>query len=275
MVKRLRVVIIIIIAIIIGIALFFVGSKNIKKASTKNNMAENSQKWVYDTNQYQSYKQFTRFISEFSPGVLENKGEISIDDIDYYLYGYEDITVKVISPDSYYEKNMQGPVNYIVTYQDKTFTFQENIPLHPEDVIIYYVDINKDNSKDIIIKGAPYSGTNSAYYWMRAVNLKYMEEIEVFKTTDSVRLTSEQSDTVNKMLENDIKFQSIFPDYEWMGNYSNPLVDYFGNIYYEIGIGKELVDDLGKILLFDYNRITHKYDLVDYEYIPRYVFVEK
>ena len=277
MAKKHRVVIIFLIAVIIVISIFFVWNKyNIKKVTTENNMVANNQKWVYDTNQYQSYKQFTRFISEFSPETLENKEGISIDDTDYYQYGNEDINVKVISPDSYYEKNMQGPVDYIVTYRDKTFTFQEDIPLHPEDVIIYYVDINKDSIKDIIIKGAPYSGTNSAYYWMRAINLKLMKEIEVFKTTDTVRLTTEQSDTLNKMLEKDIKFQSIFPDYEWIGNYSNPLVDYFGNIYYEIGIGKELANDLGNVLLFfDYNKIKHKYDLVDYEYIPRYVYEDR
>ena len=170
---------------------------------------------------------------------------------------------------------MRGPVDYIVSYRDRTFTFQENIPLHPEDVVIYYVDINKDNTKDVIIKGEPYSGSNVAYYWMRAVNLIYMEEIEVFKTTGDVRLTTEQSDTLNKMLEKDIKFQSIFPDYEWLGNRADTMVDYFGNIYYEIGLGKEVFYDLGQILLlFDYNKITRKYDLVDYEYIPRYVFVD-
>jgi hypothetical protein len=279
MAKKFRIVIIILIAVIIVILTFFIRNKyNIENVNAENNIveAEDNQKSVYDTNQYQSYKQFIRLINEFPPEALEYKGEISIDDTDYYQYGNEDIKVKVISPDSYDEKNMQGAVDYIVSYRDKTFTFQENIPLHPEDVIIYYVDINKDSTKDVIIKGAPYSGTNSAYYWMRAVNLIYMEEIEIFKTTDSVRLTADQSDTLNKMLEEDMEFQSIFPDYEWMGSYANTLVDCFGNIYYEIGIGKEISYDIGYLLLlFDYHKITHKYDLVDYEYIPRYVSVDR
>ena len=52
-------------------------------------------------------------------------------------------------------------------------------------------------------------------------------------------------------------------------------MDCFGNIYYEIGLGKEINHGIGHILLlFDYNEITLKYDLVDYVYIPQYVSVD-
>ena len=244
--------------------------------NAENNIAEGYQKSVYDTNQYQSYKQFTRFIYEFPPEALEYKGEISIDGTDYCQYGNEDIIVKVISPDTYFKKDMRGLVDYTVSYRNETFTFQDKIPQYPEDLIVYYVDINKDNTKDVIIKCTPYRGSNIAYYWMRAVNLIRMEEIEIFKADDFVRLTTDQSDTLNKMLEEDTKFQSLFPDYEWLGNYANTMVDCFGNIYYEVGMGKEISYGIGQLLLlFDYNKITRKYDLVDYEYIPEYVFIDR
>ena len=287
MVKKHRITIIVVFVVIIVILTSFIWAKSniknvnvdenkVESSTTENNMAEKNLKWVYDTNQYQSYKQFTRFIHEFPPEALEYIGIITIDDTEYYQYGNEDIKIEVISKDSYNEKKLKGPVDYTVSYRGRTFTFQEDIPQYPENIMIYYVDINKDSTKDIVIKGALYSGSNIAYYWMRAVNLIYMEELEVFKTDDLIRLTIEQSDTLNKMLEEDIKFQSIFPDYEWMGNYANIMVDCFGNIYYEIGLGKELSNDIGKILLlFDYNKMKHNYDLVDYEYIRNYVFVDR
>lgn len=74
------------------------------------------------------------------------------------------------------------------------------------------------------------------------------------------------------MLKEDAKFNDAFPDYEWLGNYANTLVDLYGNIYYELGIGKGISQDIGKILLlFDYNKLQHRFDIVDYLFIPNYV----
>lgn len=107
------------------------------------------------------------------------------------------------------------------------------------------------------------------------VDLIYMEEIDIFKTENhdgTVRLTSDQKAALDNMLKEDIKFNETFSDYEWLGNYANTLVDCYGNIYYEIGLGKGTSTDIGKILLlFDYNKLTHRFDLVDYMYIPDYV----
>lgn len=54
-------------------------------------------------------------------------------------------------------------------------------------------------------------------------------------------------------------------------NYSAiAMVDMFGNVYYDLGIGKGLIQDLGNILvLFDYNEETRNFDVVDYVYMPK------
>jgi len=263
---------------IIILSLFIWSKYKIKSVNTESNKVEDNLVWVYDTNQYQAYKQFTSLIGNFPPETLEYIGDISRDNADYHQYGNEDITVEVMTVHSYLEQNNQGPVkpvDYVVSYQGKTFTFQELPPAYATSVTIYYVDINKDDSKDLVIEGSPYSGTNSAYYWLRAVNLVDMEEIEVFEIADSIRLTTDQLDTLDKMLEKDMEFQRLFPDYEWLGNYAHFKVDCFGNIYYEIGLGKEINHGIGFILLlFDYNKTTLKYDLVDYVYMPDYVSVD-
>lgn len=277
--KKIRILNIILIIAAIVVLSFFVWNKfNIKSVNdmSENNVVESFQKPVDDTNQYQSYKQFTRFIYKFPPETLEYIGESIADGIKYNQYGNEDVKIEVISMDSYSENHMQGSVDYTVFYRDRNFTFKENITPSSESLTIYYVDINKDSTKDIVLKGAPFSGTSINYYWMRAVNLIYMEEVDVFQTEGHVRLTSEQEETLDNMLKEDDRFNEVFPDYEWLGNYANTLVDCFGNIYYEIGLGKEVGHDIGKILLlFDYNKIINKYDLVDYDYMPRYVLVDK
>lgn len=117
---------------------------------------EACQIWIYDTNKYQAFKQFTRFINEFSPEDLEYLGETAIDGINYMRYGNEDITLQVISMDSYSDSNSGGPVEYTVTYRYKTFTFKEDVPDYPENLKVYYADINKDKIKDLVIKGAPH-----------------------------------------------------------------------------------------------------------------------
>lgn len=286
--NRKHIILIILVATTIIILTFFTFNKHIVKSVKKENNVEysdvteskvmtnneinKSRKSVYDTNQYQSYKQFTRFIYEFPPEILEYIGEITVDGIKYNQYGDEDIKIEVISMDSYSENHMQGLVDYTVFFRDRTFSFKEKITPSSESLTIYYVDINKDNTKDIVLKGEPFSGTSINYYWMRTIDLIYMDEIEVFQKEGYVRLTSEQKETLDNMLKEDTKFNEVFPDYEWLGNYANTLIDCFGNIYYEIGLGKEITYDIGNILLlFDYNKITHKYNLVDYDYMPRYV----
>lgn len=236
---------------------------------------EKQEVWVYDTSQYQAYKQFVKYIYDFPPENLDYQGKFVCDGLEYNQYGNEDIKIQVITMESYTQNHMQGKVDYKVIYRDKSYTFKEDLTQYPEGLVIYYVDINKDKTKDLIIKGEPNSGTSSAYYWMRAIDLIYMEEINIFENDNhdgTIRLTSDQIDTLNIMLEEDIEFNQTFPDFQWFGNYANTLVDYYGNIYYEVGLGKGIAHDIGKILiLLDYNKLTKKYDPVDYIYMPNYV----
>lgn len=183
--------------VILLIPAFFVIRSRINQANKKEaqNMTDYSYVSINETNQYQKYKQFARFIHEFPPEKLVYQGDIMKDGIIYYQYGNEDIKVEVISMDSYSQNNMRGTVDYTIFYRDKTFSFQEDVPQYPEDLIIYYVDINKDQTKDILLKGVPYSGTANAYYWLRAVDPIYMDEIKIFDNENhdgTVRLTDEQ-----------------------------------------------------------------------------------
>lgn len=227
---------------------------------------------VYETAEYQIYKQFSQLISNSHPEQMEYLGEVTVDDVYYYQYKIEDITLSVMSPTN---KKIEYEVEYIISYKDNKLTFQNLYPRFPEDVSFYYVDINKDQKKDIVAIGSPHSGTNNTYYWLYAIDLTIMDEIPVIELKEQF-ITSLQNEQLKNMLDNDKLFQSIFPDMERMDYVTIPYVDFSGNIYYKLGIGKDLTHTLGEIIvLLNYNKETRNFDVVDYIYMPDYIFTIK
>lgn len=168
------------------------------------------------------------------------------------------------------EELLQG--DYTINYKNDTYVFRQDKPRYPEAIRIYNVDINKDSKNDIIIIGAPYSGTNNLYYWMHALDLSTMQEIPAFSSEERF-ITVEQEEQLRQLLSEDKEFQTLFSDMEGLNYSSVPMVDMFGNLYYDLGIGKDLMHYLGNVLvLFDYNKETKVFDVVDYVYMPNYIY---
>lgn len=256
--KRKKILLLLLI-LMITIAIVF----HIRNSTKQNSSTANSK--------FHLYKRFSTLIENSEPEKFEYIGEITLDDALYYQYHLSGITLLAENTsnnlDNYFD------ANYKLLYNDSVLPFTNQAPNHPESISIYYVDINEDNEKDVVIIGEPYSGTNSAYYWFKSFDITSLNEINVFRTDKEsvIYLTDEQNDNLLKMLSCDKDFLDLFPDFEWFGNYAHMMVDSLGKIYYEIGLGKDLFTPIGRILvLFDFNKEAGCYDVVDYIYIRHY-----
>lgn len=230
---------------------------------------ESSYQDVYDTNEFSIYKQFKQLARDCSPEELKYQGEVSINNNLYYEYKLDEITLHAMNTNNK-EELLQG--DYTINYKNDTYVFRQDKPRYPEAIRIYNVDINKDSKNDIIIIGAPYSGTNNLYYWMHALDLSTMQEIPAFSSEERF-ITVEQEEQLRQLLSEDKEFQTLFSDMEGLNYSSVPMVDMFGNLYYDLGIGKDLMHYLGNVLvLFDYNKETKVFDVVDYVYMPNYIY---
>ena len=223
---------------------------------------------TYETNQYQVFKQFRDLLYNCEPDQIVYQRDTVINDLLYHQYGNEDITINVISMDNNTESTIG---DYNIIYNNKEVTMSEDIPQNIESISIYYVDINKDLKKDVVLIGEPYSGSNNTYYWIHIVDLASMQEIPAF-SSEKRYLTIDQEEQLKILLSEDEKFNETFQDLEGMDYSSRPVIDVFGNVYYNLGLGKGKNEDIGEIIvLFSYNIDTNKFDVVDYVYMPKQI----
>ena len=220
--------------------------------------------WVYETNQYQAYKQMKSLIenSDVQNASLVKEG--MEEGREFQLYEIENVSVKAQIAEDFTSK-------YTILIDKKEINdFQISSGGELRRIKVSYVDITEDSEKDVVIVGEPPRGTRAGSHWIYAYDIKNDCCIEIFE--NGKKLTDLQISQLEELLSKE--FYELFPNF--MGadvTFGEQHVDKFGNIYYEIAIFEEDNKNTGNmIIFFTYNKEMKRFDVTDMMYMPFYVF---
>lgn len=222
---------------------------------------------VYDTNQYQLYKQVFSLIVKSDRRNAHFIEEVDQGNTKYWKYGIDDIIVKVEVIDDLKAKYT------ILKKEEELHSFIIADQGNPIGITISYVDITKDGNNDIVVIGEPPGGTLPNPRWIYVYDIKNATKIDVFN--DMGGLTEEQRTQLGGLL--DEEFNKLFPKYNIANNTGgHPYTDEDGNLYYYTGIfGESDFEDLGgMIILFVYDSENGTFNVSDFLHIPNYVYNE-
>ena len=234
---------------------------------------EESLTFVYDTEQYQTYKRLERLAASSADNskalYMEN---IVQREIQYSVYEVSDLKVLI-------EQGDADITNYLLYINGEYLT---TIPFRNhsrviEEVTIYYIDITGDLKHDVVMFCQPPAGTSTSPYWSYAYDVYNKRKISFFDEV-SGELTESQKEQLMKILDNDEEFKELFSEYCGLGGSGapRPYVDMFGKIYYEMAVWGEnsYTDAIGSILvMLVYNKEENCFDVNAVLYMPLYVEV--
>lgn len=219
--------------------------------------------WVYETNQYQVYKQMKLLIANSDGANATLVIEGTDGHSESWILEIEDIKVKVQTGE-----NCMVECTILID-EKEVHSFQINGGSDMVGLKVEYVDITKDGSRDVVIIGEPPHGTRAGSYWLFAYDKKNDCNIEVFE--DGNKLTDLQMSQLDECC--DEEFFKLFPNYVGADLATGEhFVDEFGNLYYEIAIWDESGKNMGNmIIFFTYDKKEKRFDVADMIYMPRYV----
>ena len=224
---------------------------------------ETERVWVYETNQYQAYRQMQLLIANSDDQnaslVTEGIGEGS----EFWVFEIEDVSVKTQTEENFITK-------YTILIDGKDVnSFQISNGGDPNGIEVSYVDITKDGERDVVIVGEPPHGTRTGSYWLYAYDIKNDCCIEVFENSN--KLTDVQISQIEGLLNEE--FYECFPNFKGVEATSGVQhIDELGNVYYEMAIFEEYYKSTGRMMIFfTYNREMKRFDATDMMYMPLYV----
>ncbi len=221
--------------------------------------------WVYETNQYQVYRQVASLIanSEGETAALVMEGIDGQSGV--WIFESADNSVKAQTGENFMTEYT------ILVDKKEVHSFQMPSVDYMIGVKMMYVDITKDRSRDVVIIGEPPRGTRTGSYWLYAYDKKNDCNIEVFENGNS--LTDVQASQLNDFYNEE--FYELFPDFAYT-ECVRQFVDEFGNLYYDIAIWDENDICLGDMMIFlTYNKEEKRFDVTDMIYMPWYVWEPK
>lgn len=160
-------------------------------------------------------------------------GEEEITGKKYWTYKNDEITVMIEHTEEVFTEYQFYAGNELLCKKDLRYDsrdFSKNE--------LYYIDINQDGSKDLILKIDFSGGTDNDYHWMEAYDLKNMKKINLF-SEENYLLTKEQEEQLETLLKDNVDFQKKVGRFEYYGPYVDPYVDASGNVYLYLSIAKE------------------------------------
>lgn len=152
-------------------------------------------------------------------------------------------------------------------------SFEAFLYASPPDMFALYVDINKDEIRDVVIIGSKNSGGFEPAPWTYAYDVKNREQIHVFDVKDGMSdgcLTENQMTQVKSILDGKEKLQELLSESKIVigGDVLGgiPMVDVCGNVYFDLPIWgtRYYADVYGRaLLLLNYNADTKEFDVCD------------
>ncbi len=220
--------------------------------------------WVYDTNQYQSYRRLSLLCANAIPD-----GQIQEINENELIYEGENISLHVKS---------EGEKTIIQAQAEDgrlhAFEFSERPvgEILNTGIKATYTDITGDGNRDIVVIFTPVRGTltgpGGAYLYDVAGN----KELKLLE--NGLYLSDETLEEIEKYLDDD--FYDAFPDFSDIHelNAGGMLyVDEFGNLYYEAYITNQTSQmELGRMMIFlVYEKTAEKFSVAEIMYMPYYV----
>lgn len=211
-----------------------------------------------------TYTRLQQTLASLKEDVVPYIGEEEIEGKYYWKYGNDEVTMMI---EFEYTDEMFAEYQFCI---EDELVYKENLRYdcrHFSRNELYYVDINNDWSKDLVLKIDISGGTDYAYHWREAYDLKNEKKINLFSDEDYL-LTSEQKEQLDTMLSNDKEFQNIVGDFAYYGPYVNPFVDASGRVYLYLSVAKEPQNYPVEVCAFlEYNREKAVFEVQGYDYI--------
>lgn len=164
-----------------------------------------------------------------------------------WIYKRGDIEVDISSDEQ------ENSITYLFKVNDETvLNYKKEGVDYPQDIFVYYADINQDGCKDIILEGAAPRGTLAGPHWIYIYDLNNDCELRIFEEEGS--LTDELITGIDHLL--DSRFHKLFPevnltDCKYVGEL---FVDHYGNMYYITSLSEgdtiEKIHGVGEMIIF-------------------------
>lgn len=195
------------------------------------------------------------------------------DEIAVEIYG-ADISIKVELIEELRAKYT------IYKNNEEVDSFEAFLYASPPDMFALYVDINKDETRDVVIIGSKNGGGFESTPWTYAYDVKNREQIHVFDVKDGMSdgcLTEKQMEQVKTILNEEEKLQKLLSESQISIDDSGvlggiPMVDVCGNVYFDLPIwGTRYHSDVyGRaLLILTYNADTKEFDVCDIVYFAK------
>ncbi len=242
---------------------------------------------IGDSDKANMYQRLTMFFvrstySTYSDGLPDYRVSLTREEIPGVCWMFEiddEIAVEIYGADISIKVELIEELRAKYTIyenNEEVDSFEAFLYASPPNMFALYVDINKDEIRDVVIIGSKNCGGFESTPWTYAYDVKNREQIHVFDVKAGMSdgcLTEKQMEQVKSILNEEENLQKLLSESKILigdGVLGGiPIVDVCGNVYFDLPIwGTRYHGDVyGRaLLLLTYNADTKEFDVCDIVY---------